>query len=403
MISYMLKEAAEPSAEGAVVVSVGPDEISCQSEVLAFLAIHLASGSTLKGRILGFYQIDKTYTKESWLSELPEDVRQGALIAKAGIEKHGFKHFHHGELELDKKGPNMMMRMIGRQKIVEQFSSRIDIDTSIGNLGGREGMKLVLKKMGVGLEESVANPLHAGIHPDFPASVNEEIWIQDAISSLKAMGADKWMRTMIKVLRDYLGGRPKEVVPNKNDRCPCKSGKKYGKCCGLGTLESDPEDCKLGRHTFGDWSAGNGGKFIRGCEKCLKIDEAPYGEEVLLGNGTKVILIGCRTCTKAPEPEDARKAVSECGSWLKCGLCGNPFKIDKAVCAHQVSEDGTHIPEWKLTYWNVSTKTVKCRYTKEKGEESAVLAHQDCWEATFRYATEKDGLVITTKKKDSKS
>lgn len=393
IIGYLLSEASDPKADGAMVVSIGPDELSCQAELVCFFCKH----RDIKGKIIGWYAVDRSHTKETWFAELPEDIQKALPMARAGIEARGFEAFHKGQVEVAEE--SSMVSIIGRPKIIDQFKHRIGAQTSVAKIGGKKGMKEVIKKMGPSLEEALANPLHAGVHPDFPASVQEEIWVQDAVGSLRAMGAERWIRTMLKTLRTFFGGRPMEIVPNKTDRCPCKSGKKYGKCCGAGVQESDPEDCKLGRHTYGGWTPGLAGRYFHGCEKCFKIEDAPYAEEVSLKGGEKIVLIGCSTCSKAPTPEDAQEVLEKWKSWYLCSLCGKPFKIGKAICAHIVKPDGLHSVHWDFVTIFEEQESRDCAYKNSEGEDEVVLTHEDCWKKAFLHLP-KSGQATAVMSKD---
>jgi uncharacterized protein YchJ len=394
---YLLKEAVDKNAQAGIIISIGPDELSCQAEIVAFFRRYGYVSGAPKGEIYGFYVVDKGYTREKWLNQLSESDRTEIFKAKADVEVDGFPAFHKGLVPLIHRD-NVKIQVISRPQITDEIRNRCLIPgyeprRDLKTL--KEDLKRVIKDADYEAQELLANPIHAGIHPDFPATVTDEAWITTATLSLKSIGTEKWLRMVIDGLRSYFGGRPKRTVPNKNDRCACQSGKKYGKCCGKGVLEEDPEDCKLGLHEYGDWSKSPNGKYIRGCERCMKVDEAPYAEDVTLHDGTAVTLIGCHVCTQAPTIEDAQAILAKVHAWMRCAGCDQVIALKSAICTHQLKSDGTHDAKWMFTSMTTGDDMEECKY----GGGKLAMLHKTCFEkvAPFR---EKYGTMSAVESKD---
>jgi SEC-C motif len=196
------------------------------------------------------------------------------------------------------------------------------------------------------VESIYANPLHAGVHLDFPATVSEDIWIADAAKSLRKTTPERWLRRMLSILRFYLKGQPKTLLPHKNDRCPCTSGRKYGKCCGAGVEIEDPEDCKLGKHTYTEWREVDS-KYVRSCEHCFRVYDAPWFDKSKI-KGTEIVIIGCRACSARPSEEEIRLEMGKADLWNSCGSCGKSLGVAFMLLEHQFS-DGQHLQRWMST------------------------------------------------------
>jgi len=223
------------------------------------------------------------------------------------------------------------------------------------------------------VEDIFANPLHAGIHQDFPPTVSDEIWIADAAKSIRRITPEKWLRRLLHVMRFYFKGKPKIALPHKNDRCPCGSSKKYGKCCGYGVEHEDPENCKLGMHQFTMWEEVDG-KFIRTCEKCFRVYEAPWFEEVDY-DGVDILVIGCRACAEKPTDEDFAREMEEAQKWHICGSCMKPFGLRHIILEHTWS-DGKHIGHWKGTEIDTKEEAVDLQSI---GLGKGVFLHKECF------------------------
>jgi uncharacterized CHY-type Zn-finger protein len=196
------------------------------------------------------------------------------------------------------------------------------------------------------VEDIYANPLHAGVHSQFPASVQDETWISDASRSMKRISVEKWLKRLLLVLRFYFKGQPIIPLPHKNDRCPCGSSKKYGRCCGMGVEHEDPEDCKLGKHEFSSWSPVND-KMVRSCYKCYRVYEAPWFEKTEFEN-IQITVIGCRACGLKPTPEEIHNEIVDTHRFHICAYCGKPFTLSSMVFEH-LWEDGKHMDQWTVT------------------------------------------------------
>lgn len=223
------------------------------------------------------------------------------------------------------------------------------------------------------IEDIYANPLHAGVHHDFKASISDEIWIQEAMAAIKRTTLDRWLRRLLLTLRFYLKGRPKVPLPHKNDRCPCGSSKKYGKCCGAGIDAADPEECKIGNHTYGAWEKIEA-KWIRNCDRCFRIEEAPWCDESVF-EGVKVFVMGCRACASRPTAEDIHKEIGRAIGWHTCGSCGKAFTLDKVVVEHEWA-DGKHSERWVATEIEHTEESVDLEC---KALWKGVFVHKDCF------------------------
>lgn len=196
------------------------------------------------------------------------------------------------------------------------------------------------------VEDIYANPLHAGVCLEFKANVMDETWIGDAARSIKRTGTERWLRRMLNILRFYLKGRPLTPLPNKNDRCPCGSSRKYGKCCGQGIEHEDPEDCKLGKHQFTAWEKVDA-KLIRSCRECFRVSEPPWFERTQV-KGVNVLVIGCRACSARPRTEDIVAEIEDAMKWHTCPACMKPLAIESLTIEH-LWEDGKHMEQWTAT------------------------------------------------------
>lgn len=223
------------------------------------------------------------------------------------------------------------------------------------------------------IEDLYCNPLHAGVHCDFKATASEELWVKDAVQAIRRTSAERWIRRMLANLRFYFKGVPLTPLPNKNDRCPCNSTKKYGKCCGYGVEHEDPADCKLGLHQYTAWYRNNG-KFVRSCERCFRVHEAPWTEETVF-EGIKLTIVGCRACGNHPTPEDLHKEVGQALSWHACGCCGKNFTIESMLIEHEFS-DGKHSDHWVAT--EVAHKEPALDL-ESKAFGKGIFVHKECF------------------------
>ncbi len=223
------------------------------------------------------------------------------------------------------------------------------------------------------IEDIFANPLHTGIHQDFTASVSDDLWIGDAAKAIRRVSPEKWLRRLLHVMRFYFKGKPLVPLPHKNDRCPCGSTKKYGKCCGYGVEHEDPENCKLGLHDFTMWEESDG-KFIRSCEKCYRVYEAPWFEEVDY-DGVDILIIGCRACNERPTDEDFSREMADAQRWHICGSCMKPFSLEHIILEHTWT-DGKHIGQWKGTEVTTKEEAVDLQ---SMGLGKGVFLHKECF------------------------
>jgi SEC-C motif-containing protein len=223
------------------------------------------------------------------------------------------------------------------------------------------------------VEAIYANPLHAGTHLDFPATVSEEIWITDAAKSIRKSTPERWLRRMLTTLRFYLKGQPKVPLPHKNDHCPCSSGRKYGKCCGAGVEIDDPEDCKLAKHTFTTWREIED-KYVRSCERCYRVYEAPWFDKSKV-DGTEVVIIGCRACAARPSLEEIRVELNKADVWNSCGACGKSMGVAFMLLEHQFSS-GKHLQHWMGT--EIINKEDSIDVSSNTMGKMAFL-HKDCF------------------------
>lgn len=246
------------------------------------------------------------------------------------------------------------------------------IDTLVNQLadfrlGGDDG------KLGEMVEDIFANPLHAGVHMDFPATVADEMWISDAAKSIRRITPERWLRRLLVVMRFYFKGKPKVELPHKNDRCPCGSSKKYGKCCGMGVEHEDPENCKLGKHEYSVWQKVEG-KYVRSCERCYRVYDAPWFEESVF-EGVKTTVIGCRACGQKPTADEVHKEIGTSIAWHTCAKCQKPFTLEALLLEHAWA-DGKHAGRWVATEIIHKEESVDL---ESKALGKGVFLHKDCF------------------------
>lgn len=224
------------------------------------------------------------------------------------------------------------------------------------------------------VEDIFANPLHTGVHQEFRATVSDETWIADATKSIRRMTPERWLRRLLAVMRFYFKGQPIVPLPHKNDRCPCDSNRKYGKCCGLGVEHADPEDCKLGKHEFSAWQKVES-RYVRTCERCYRVYNAPWFDESTF-EGVKVTVIGCGACSQKPTPEDLHAEIGRAMGWQTCGACGKPFTLDTLLIEHAWA-DGKHSDHWISTEITHREETADL---ESKALGKGIFIHRECFE-----------------------
>lgn len=234
----------------------------------------------------------------------------------------------------------------------------------------RAGEKVELEEMA---EDIFANPLHTGVHQDFRPTISDDTWISDAAKSIRRLTPERWLRRLITVLRFYFKGQPIVPLPNKNDRCPCGSSKKYGRCCGQGVENEDPEDCKLGKHEFSFWKKMED-RYVRSCDRCYRVYDAPWFEESIF-EGVQVTVIGCRACNQKPAPDELHKAVGNALAWHTCGACGKPFTLETLMIEH-LMEDGKHSDSWISTEMTHKEETADL---ESKALGKGIFIHKACF------------------------
>lgn len=288
--------------------------------------------------IVGFPDTQVAMTVERFLEahkdypgELEKIEQFRAQIKEKGMAALAVRYFDDGFVDFIKTKPDIQISR-SMDNLVNQLT-----DFKLNGEGD---------DLGESVEDLFANPLHAGIHKDFEATVPDEMWISDAAKSIRRLTPEKWLQRLIVIMRFYFKGTPRVALPNKTDRCLCGSIKKYGKCCGQGVEHEDPENCKLGKHEFTTWEEVDG-KFIRTCEKCYRVYEAPWFEESVYDE-VNVIVIGCRACNEKPTDEDYSREMVDAEKWYTCGSCMKPFTLTNVLLEHMWA-DGKHIGKWKAT------------------------------------------------------
>lgn len=227
------------------------------------------------------------------------------------------------------------------------------------------------------VEFTYANPLHAGVHLDFKATVSDEVWISDAAKAIRKNTPERWLRKMLSTLRFYMKGEPKIPLPNKNDHCPCTSGRKYGKCCGAGIEIEDPEDCKFGKHQFTEWRQVED-KYVRSCERCYRVYDAPWFDKSKI-DGTEIVIVGCRACSERPSEKDVRAELKKADIWNTCGSCGKSLGVTFVLLEHQF-EDGKHLHRWMATELVNKEEAVDI---SSNGLGKMSFVHKDCFMKAF--------------------
>jgi SEC-C motif-containing protein len=318
------------------ITSICEDITYAQAEVL-FFAEKLKNDPVLPF-IVGFPTAHPSLSVARFLDsymKTPEDMARLQTL-RGKILAHGFQSLVVREYVDDfptfsKSNPDIQ---IGRS--MEGF---VDEIAAFRRAGEEQNIEDIV-------EAIYANPLHAGTHMDFPATVSEEIWITDASKSIRKSTPERWLRRMLSTLRFYLKGQPKMPLPHKNDHCPCSSGKKYGKCCGAGVEVEDPEDCKFGKHVYTAWRQVED-KYVRSCEKCYRVYDAPWFDKSKV-DGTEVVIVGCRACSARPSLEEIRVELKKADVWNSCGACGKHLGVAFMLLEHQFS-DGKHLQKWMST------------------------------------------------------
>jgi hypothetical protein len=227
------------------------------------------------------------------------------------------------------------------------------------------------------LQDIHANPLHAGVHQEFPATVMDFEWLSDASKAIRKFTPERWLRRLLAVLRFYFKGRPKVALPHNNDRCPCGSSRKYGKCCGRGVEHEDPEDCKLGKHDYSSWQKIEG-KYVRSCERCYRVYDAPWFEESVF-EGVKVTTIGCSACGQKPSADDIHKEIGRAITWHSCANCGKEFPLETMTLEH-LWADGKHADRWVGTEMTHKEEAVDLQSV---GLGKGIFLHKDCFMKAF--------------------
>lgn len=218
-----------------------------------------------------------------------------------------------------------------------------------------------------------ANPLHAGVHQSFHATVMDADWISDAARAIRKFTPERWLRRLLIVMRFYFKGEPKVPLPHNNDHCPCGSSRKYGKCCGRGVEHEDPEFCKLGKHEYTSWEKISG-KYVRSCERCYRVYDAPWFEESVF-EGIKITVIGCIACGMKPTPDDLHKEIGQALVWTTCAYCDKPFDIE-SMLVEDGFQDGKHLGKWIATEINHREPAFDL---ESKSLGKGVFLHKECF------------------------
>lgn len=349
------------------VTSICEDITYAQAEVL-FLAEKLKTES-ISPFIVGFPTAHPSMSTQRFLDAYkttPKDLERLETI-RAKIISDGFKSMVAREYvdEFDTFAKSKPDLQIGRS--MEGLVDEIATFRVSGDKGDLEDL----------VEAAQANPLHAGIHIDFKAIVSDEVWVLDAAKAVRKHTPERWLRKLLSVLRFYFKGQPKVPLPHKNDRCPCDSSRKYGKCCGAGIEIEDPEDCKLGKHSYTEWRQTED-KYVRSCERCYRVYDAPWFDKSKI-HGTEIVIIGCRACGARPSEEEIRRELGQADIWNSCGACGKSLGVSFMLLEHQF-EDGKHLQRWMATEVVNKEEAVD---VSSHGLGKMSFIHKDCFMKVF--------------------
>jgi len=218
------------------------------------------------------------------------------------------------------------------------------------------------------------DPANAGLG-DEKAIISQEEWIKDAAFLIKQEGAEIYLRTMMEALRKKFGGIPLLSSANKNDKCPCGSTKKFGKCCGLLVESDDPESCRAIGHDYGDWGKVKDSVWVHTCTKCPAVETADNVLEIGC-EGEAVIVLPCRGCSAAPDQDAAWEIYSKVKKTL-CIACKEAPKIKLLAIEHL--KDGKHVRQWEqsILKWEEPVWTFS-QFTGYVGE---FILHTKCLKA----------------------
>lgn len=363
-MAYVL---ADGKGKKIAVSSVCEDLTYSQAEVLLFT--ERLKGESISPFIVGFPTALPSISVQRFLEcykTTPKDLARLEEI-RAKIKAEGFNSFVVREYMDDfdtfaKSKPDIQ---IGRS-----MEGLVDDLSTFRLSGSTETMDELVESM-------QANPLHAGVHMDFKASVSDEIWITDASKAIRKQTPERWLRRLIGILRFYFKGNPRTPIPHKNDHCPCSSGRKYGKCCGAGVEIEDPEDCKLGKHSFTDWRQVED-RYVRSCERCYRVYDAPWFEKRTIDK-TDILIIGCRVCGTKPSDDEIRAEIKKQDIWNSCGSCGKSLGLSFMLLEHQF-EDGKHLQRW------MGTETINREESVDvtsAGLGKMAFIHKDCFMKAF--------------------
>lgn len=343
-------------------------------------------------RIVGELDQSKTFGVRSFLeayASTPEDLKK-LQDYQAEIKAKGFvaKAYNgdYGKL-LDRNPKVQMGRCVSA--IGQALSAAADII--------RNG-----KDPNEALDDIFANPLHAGVHIQFPATVTDDLWVADAIHTMRRTSQEKWLRRMLSSLRSYFKGTPKVAPPNKLDKCVCGSGKKYGRCCGYAVEPEDPEECKLGCHDYTSWKL-MGEKAIRTCERCYRLQEAPWFLAKTIA-GIEVKLVGCVGCSSTPTDEQVEEEIKSARSWNVCPICAEGYTLTSIIIEHEWSK-GKHTDKWITS--EVVYKEATIDITSDLLSKRA-FAHKTCfkkmlpkWDEIAKEIPKKSGDIAVEIEKPS--
>lgn len=347
------------------VASMCEDITYAQAEVL-----HLAEVEKKRSfdpLLIGFPSQTPGITVQSFLKGYVgrKEELDNVLALRARILAEGFESLTQGPSKEVMDGGNKNTPvLLGRS--MHEFAVGMTLAKEDGKTGDSDDILEFVR-------DAHANPLHAGVHPDFKASVMDADWISDASKAIRRFTPERWLRRLLVVLRFYFRGQPQVPLPHNNDRCPCGSTRKYGKCCGRGVEHEDPEDCKLGKHDYSSWEK-IGDKYVRNCERCYRVYDAPWFEESTF-EGIKITILGCQACGLKPTPEDIHNEIARSLVWQSCGVCGKPFVLETMFIEHDFS-NGKHKDRWIATH---ITHKEDAADLESKALGKGIFLHKECF------------------------
>lgn len=223
-----------------------------------------------------------------------------------------------------------------------------------------------------------------GISKNWKAAVADEAWIIAASKEIRKVGPQEYLKNMVRILREKLGGKEKKEPVDQHSNCSCGSGKKFARCCASLYENGDPEDCLAHGHDWSPWKKlEKSGRYFRNCSRCNGLENAYDACEMTLKDDLKILSIGCEACqTTAVDMDEVYGVVQRYHETHACAACGKPFNTNLLVVGH-VKKPGGCILE-------VTDKELRLDDFMDLASEGAldgqaVGVHEVCFEKILPY------------------